>query len=95
MRLTRRERAAFVALVERTVAPAPPLPAVAQTDALRAFAEWLAAAPRLNRAAMRAALVAPRIPAPMADPLRTAAAGCYYGDADVMRVVGYDPDARP
>jgi hypothetical protein len=44
------------ALVDAVVAPEPPLPPVAATDALAAFARWLAQAPRLNRSAVHAAL---------------------------------------
>ena len=95
MRLTRREARAFTRLIERAVAPRPPLPDVADTDALDAVERWLTAAPRLNRNALRAALVAPRLPAGAAEALRAAAAASYYGDARVMRILGYDPSERP
>jgi len=44
-----REARAFAALVERVAMPAPPLPRVADTDAVAGFDAWLAAAPALNR----------------------------------------------
>jgi hypothetical protein len=53
-----RERDIFACLVDTVVAPVPPLPPVAQTDAVDAFDRWLTAAPRLNRAGLRAALLA-------------------------------------
>jgi hypothetical protein len=52
-----RERDIFACLVDTIVAPAPPLPPVRETDAVDAFDRWLAAAPRLNRAGLRAALL--------------------------------------
>jgi hypothetical protein len=55
-RLTRRERAVVAALADTMAAPEPPLPAVADTDTVEAFAAWLAAAPPLNRFALRAGL---------------------------------------
>ena len=45
-----------LALADAAAAPEPPLPPVAETDAAAAFEAWLAAAPRHNRAALRAAL---------------------------------------
>jgi hypothetical protein len=54
--VTRRESAALAALIDAVAAPRPPLPAVVDTDAAAAFARWLEYAPRLNRAALRAAL---------------------------------------
>jgi hypothetical protein len=54
--LTRREAAIFAAVVDAVVAPAPPLPPVADTDAVPAFDALLAAAPPLNRAALRVLL---------------------------------------
>jgi hypothetical protein len=54
----RRELATLAALTDAVVAPEPPLPPVAATDALPAFARWLARAPRVNRAGVRAALTA-------------------------------------
>ena len=56
--MRRREAAAMAALVDAVAAPLPPLPPVADTDAVAAFARWLGYAPRLNRAALRAALTA-------------------------------------
>jgi hypothetical protein len=112
--MNRVERRAFLALADAVCAPAPPLPPVAETDALEAFEHWLARAPRRNRAALRAGLtlVARRLGGPrerrlaalermagrpglreLCEGLRSAAAACYYGDARVMRIVGYDPEA--
>lgn len=56
--MTGRERAAFASLVEDVVRPGDPLPPVGHTDAVDAFERWLDAAPRLNRALLRAALLA-------------------------------------
>lgn len=53
-----RERARVARYVHEAVAPAPPLPPVAGTDAVAAFAAQLAAAPRLNRLGVRALLLA-------------------------------------
>ncbi len=55
--MSRRERDIFACLVDTVVAPAPPLPPVDQTDAVEGFERWLAAAPRLNRAVLRGALL--------------------------------------
>ncbi|WP_205698725.1 hypothetical protein [Conexibacter sp. SYSU D00693] len=55
--LTARERRAVEALVDGVVAPVAPLPPVARTDAVDAFAAALAAGPAANRAALRAAVV--------------------------------------
>jgi hypothetical protein len=55
--VTGREAAIFASLVEAAVAPAAPLPPVAQTDASDAFARYLRASPRRNRAGLRALLV--------------------------------------
>ena len=55
-RLTRREAATFAALTDTVVAPEPPLPPVYATDAVASFAALLAASPRPNRLALRAAL---------------------------------------
>jgi len=41
-RLRRREARAAAALVDAVAAPEPPLPAVADTDAVASFATWLA-----------------------------------------------------
>ena len=80
--------------IEDAVAPVPPLPPVADTDAVAAFAAQLAAAPRLNRLAIRALLVARAAHVPLGwaeEPLRALARISYYGDFGVMRVLGYDP----
>ena len=53
-----REVRAAAALVDAVAAPEPPLPPVAETDAVASFATWLAYAPRPNRALLRAALLA-------------------------------------
>ena len=45
---------------------------------------------RLERAGRSRLPGAPQLTAA----ITSAAAFCYYGDADVMRVLGYDPDAR-
>ena len=82
--------------IEAAVAPMPPLPPVRQTDAAAAFASHLAAAPRLNRIAIRALLAAraARLQLGRAEePLRALARMSYYGDLGVMRALGYDPDA--
>lgn len=125
--LTPREASIFACLVDTVVAPAPPLPPVAATDAVQAFDAWLARAPRPNRTALRALLyaieVAPRLTgfggrlrrlnapsrlafferlerAPsgaarsVAEVLRSTAASSYYGDAGVMRALGYDAAER-
>jgi hypothetical protein len=109
--MTPREASIFAAVVDAVVDPEPPLPPVSETDAVAAFERWLAAAPPLNRAALRALLyvaeVAPRMYAgarlralpredrlrvlrrlgPPADALRSAAAGCYWGDAGAQAVI--------
>jgi hypothetical protein len=110
--MTRREASIFAAVVDAVVDPEPPLPPVADTDAVAAFERWLAAAPPLNRAALRALLyaveIAPRIHGEgarlrtlprasrlqvlhrwgrLADALRSAAAGCYWGDVGALEVV--------
>ena len=53
-----REASAAAALVDAVAAPEPPLPPVAETDAVGSFATWLAYAPRPNRVLLRAALLA-------------------------------------
>jgi hypothetical protein len=52
-----RGRAPVARYVHEPVAPAPPLPGVADTDAVAAFAHQLAAAPRLNRLGIRTPLL--------------------------------------
>ena len=92
--MTRGEARRFAALVEQAVHPGPDLPPVAQTDAVAAFDAWLRAAPRPNRIAMRALLRVPsRHTGPLGELLQRLAAFCYYGDAAVMRLLGYDADA--
>ncbi len=54
--LTPREARVFASVVDAAVAPGGPLPPVAETDAVASFAEWLRAAPRTNRVAVRALL---------------------------------------
>ena len=56
--ITPREASIFAALADAVLAPAPPLPPIAETDAPGAFDDWLAHAPRPNRAAIRALLYA-------------------------------------
>jgi hypothetical protein len=56
--VTGRELSIFACLTDTFVAPAPPLPAVRDTDAAPAFARSLAAGPTLNAVALRAALLA-------------------------------------
>jgi hypothetical protein len=53
-----REASIFAALVDTVVAPAPPLPPVRDTDAAFAMDAGLAAAPAINRLAVRVALLA-------------------------------------
>jgi hypothetical protein len=60
-----REASIFTCLCDAVVAPRPPLPAVRATDAAAAFDASLARAPRLNRLALRAALLALEV-APLA-----------------------------
>jgi hypothetical protein len=91
-----RERALVARYLHEAVAPAPPLPAVAGTDAVAAFAAQLAAAPRLNRLGLRALLIAHAAGValgPAEEPLRALAHMSYYGDLGVMRTLGYDPEA--
>ena len=54
--LSPREARIFVCLADTVLAPAPPLPPIAETDAIEAFDAWLAASPPANRMAMRALL---------------------------------------
>jgi hypothetical protein len=53
-----REASILAAFVDAVVAPAPPLPAVRDTDAVLALDANLAAAPRVNRTALRYGLLA-------------------------------------
>jgi hypothetical protein len=89
--VTGRERRAFARLIEIVCAPAPPLPPVADTDAVAAFERWMASAPRLNRVATRAALLLGGDRLVALEPLRAAAALSYYGDPQVARTVGHAP----
>ena len=52
--LSAREASIFACFCDTVVAPAPPLPAVAETDAVEAFDSYLADSPPLNRLGMRA-----------------------------------------
>jgi hypothetical protein len=52
--LSGREASIFACLCDTVVAPVPPLPAVAETDAVEAFDRYLADLPPLNRLGMRA-----------------------------------------
>lgn len=100
--MTRRERDTFLALADAVVAPEPPLPPVADTDAAAGFSAWLVHGAPLPRAGMRAALAAlaplrrrdrgARLAAlkrlgPLGEGLRSAAAMSYYGDPRVARLV--------
>lgn len=91
--MTRRERRVFHELVDAVCAPRPPLPPVEQTDALEAFERWMRAAPAINRAAVRGALLLLGARAIALEPLRAIAALSYYGDARVSEIVGYAPRA--
>lgn len=91
--MTRRERRSFAALVDDVVRPAPPLPAVAATDAVEAFERWLASAPALYRAVLRLLLLSRARVRGADEVMRRLAAHCYYGDAAVMRTLGYDAEA--
>ena len=53
-----REASIFACVCDTVVAPAPPLPAVADTDAVEAFDRYLADSPPLNRLGMRAMVLA-------------------------------------
>ena len=48
--LSPREAAIFACLADTVLAPSPPLPPVAATDAVAAFDAWLATGSALNRA---------------------------------------------
>jgi hypothetical protein len=54
--LTPREASIFACVCDTIVAPEPALPAVRDTDAVAAFDRLLAAAPRINRVALRVLL---------------------------------------
>jgi hypothetical protein len=91
--MTRREVRRFTALVEDAVRPGAELPPVAQTDAVAAFDAWLRSAPRLHRVLLRALLLLHRRVRAADEVVRRLAVHCYYGDAGVMRRLGYDADA--
>ncbi|HEY6761338.1 MAG TPA: hypothetical protein VI318_17700 [Baekduia sp.] len=63
--LSPREQSIFACVADTLLAPAPPLPPIRDTDAVKAFDNWLTLAPRLNRLALRALLLglelAPRL----------------------------------
>ncbi len=54
--ITRREASIFNSAVDALLAPAPDLPAAADTSAAAGFDDWLARSPAVNRAAVRAGL---------------------------------------
>ena len=56
--LSRREASIFAGFADAVALPVPPRPGVAGTDAVAGFDGWLARAPRLNRIALRASLLA-------------------------------------
>ena len=103
--MTRRELATVGCLIEWAVSPEPPLPAVADTDAVAAFARNFAGCSLAERLGLRVLLAAldPRrtgllsrlergATAPLASGLAALAQLSYYGDLGVMRTLGYDPD---
>jgi hypothetical protein len=63
--LSPREASIFACVADTLLAPAPPLPPIDKTDAVRAFDAWLALAPPINRMGLRAVLlgleIAPRL----------------------------------
>ena len=63
--LTPREASIFACVCDTVVAPRPPLPPVAETDAARFLDWWLARSPRINRSALRVLLYAAEL-APLA-----------------------------
>ena len=94
--MTARERRNFARVTDAMVAPVPPLPRARDTDAAAAFERSLRAAPRLNALALRAAFVlvgAGLRREPLLKLVRSLAHLHYYGDARVMRTLGYDADA--
>lgn len=56
--LSPREASIFACVADTLLAPAAPLPPIDQTDAVKAFDNWLQRAPRANRVALRAVLLA-------------------------------------
>ena len=95
--MTAREKRIVARLVEEAVRPSAPLPPVDRTDAVAAFDSSLAHAPLPTRLGVRALMVATEIaPGRLAAArslLRRLAARAYYGDREVMRLLGYDPVA--
>lgn len=123
--LSRREADVFACFTDVVVAPAGPLPPVGDTDAVAAFDATLAAAPAVNRAGLRAMLLAVELApltvrhpgprarlrrlapaertavvaaldrhpalAPVVKALRAVAHMSYYGDEQVMALLGYRP----
>ncbi|MEI2702690.1 MAG: hypothetical protein V9E83_09850 [Baekduia sp.] len=55
--LSSREQRIFEVLIDTLLAPAPPLPPVAETDAVAAFSTWLSRFPVVARSGMRAIIV--------------------------------------
>jgi len=91
-----RERTNVVRVIELCVAPLPPLPGVRETDAVQALERSLAAGPKLNAIALRVAFLLVGLGlrrGPLAKAVGSLAHLHYYGDARVMRLLGYDPDA--
>jgi hypothetical protein len=84
----------FARLVEQVCAPVPPLPPVAETDAVQAFEAWMDRAPALNRVLARAALFTLGDRVVALEGLRAAAAFSYYGDHRVSAILGYAPRTR-
>ncbi|MBI4897911.1 MAG: hypothetical protein HY827_06050 [Actinobacteria bacterium] len=63
--ITPREASIFTSAVDALLAPAPDLPATADTSAAAGFDDWMARSPAINRAAVRAGLyileISPRL----------------------------------
>jgi hypothetical protein len=94
--MTARELSVFERVTEDIVAPVAPLPPLRETDVAAAFERSLAATPRLNALALRAAILlvgAGLRRGPLFKAVRSLCQLHYYGDEGVMRVLGYDPDA--
>jgi hypothetical protein len=94
--MSARERANVVRVFELCVAPVAPLPPVRETDAVQALERSLAAGPKVNALVLRLALVLVGLGlrrGPLAKAVGSLAHLHYYGDARVMRLLGYDPDA--
>jgi hypothetical protein len=56
--LSARERSIFACFADTVLAPAPPLPPIAETDAVAGFEAWLGSGPAANRVGVRVALLA-------------------------------------